>query len=344
MRDISTHRVRQYFHDYASHDDRGSAATATLQVAARAGFRVDGKPAFSRSREARLKTSNSAQTALRLLVLGATLAASFTGAVARAEPAATRTTLSMDAFARAAPDGAMLVTGVLRRWGVEDGDSAIHRGRYLELGASVGANPAYTQAAARVDWVPIAPLQLRAQYDLYGFFGANGALLRFPSASSRFGSDEIKAADGSEKSGLGQRLLLSPVLRARVGPIVLRSQTDLAWFALSSSEGWFYEWEYDTLVAKRDLVVSNRSTVLFEFWRGAGEAILLAGPGYEVTHAVRAGITRQRAEGVLFWSPKDGLGFLARPRLFAMAGVNLVDRNRRGDPFAVLGVGADLDL
>jgi hypothetical protein len=336
--------VRQYFHDYASRDDRGSAATATLQVAARAGFRVDGKPAISRSRETRLKTSNSAQTALRLLVLGATLAASFTGAVARAEPAATRTTLSVDAFARAAPDGAMLVTGVLRRWGVEDGDSAILRGRYLELGASVGANPAYTQAAARVEWVPIAPLQLRVQYDLYGFFGANGALLRFPSASSRFGSDEIKAADGSEKRGLGQRLLLSPVLRARVGPIVLRSQTDLAWFALSSSEGWFYEWEYDALIAKRDLVVSNRSTVLFELWRGAGEAILLAGPGYEVTHAARAGITRQRAEGVLFWSPTDGLGFLARPRLFAMAGVNLVDRNRRGDPFAVLGLGADLDL
>jgi hypothetical protein len=35
-----------------------------------------------------------------------------------------------------------------------------------------------------------------------------------------------------------------------VGSIVLRSQTDLAWFALSSSSGWFYEWEYDTLVAR----------------------------------------------------------------------------------------------
>jgi hypothetical protein len=250
----------------------------------------------------------------------------------------------VDAFARAAPDGAMLVTGVLRRWGVEDGDSALLRGRYLEFGASLGVNPAYTQAAARVEWVPIAPLQLRLQYDLYGFFGANGALLRFPSASSRFGAPEIDAAGGSEKGGLGQRLLLSPVLRARVGPIVLRSQTDLAWFALSSSPGWFYEWEYDTLVARRDLVVSNRSTVFFELWHGAGEAMLLAGPGYEVTHAARAGITRQRAEGVLFWSPADRLGFLARPRLFAMGGVNVVDRNRRGDPFAVVGVGVDLDL
>ncbi len=288
--------------------------------------------------------SPSARTALRLLVLGAALGASLAGTATRAEPAATRTTVSADAFARAAPDGAMLVTGVRRRWGAEDGDSALLRGRYFEVGASMGVNPAYSEATARLEWVPIAPLQLRAQYDLYGFFGANGALLRFPSASSRFGAAQIKAAGGSETSGLGHRLLFSPVLRARVGPIVLRSQTDLAWFALSSSEGWFYEWEYDTLLARRDLVVSNRSTLFFELWRGAGEATLLAGPGYEVTHAARAGITRQRAEGVLFWTLADGLGFLARPRLFAMAGVNVVDRNRQGDPFAVLGVGADLDL
>ncbi|OFX19551.1 MAG: hypothetical protein A2V77_10230 [Anaeromyxobacter sp. RBG_16_69_14] len=297
-----------------------------------------------RFRRTSSRRSASAGNGLRLLALGAALVASFTGALARAEPAGTRTTVSADAFARAAPDGAMLVTGVLRRRGVEDGDSALLRGRYLEFGASVGVNPAYSQAAARVEWVPLAPLQLRVQYDLYGFFGANGALLRFPSASSRFGAPEIDAAGGSEESGLGHRLLLSPVLRARVGPIVMRSQTDLAWFALSSSAGWFYEWEYDTLVARRDLVVSNRSTLLFEIWRGTGEATLLAGPGYEVTHATRANITRQRAEGVLFWSPTDELGFLARPRLFAMAGVNVVDRNRRGDPFAVVGLGADLDL
>ncbi len=273
-------------------------------------------------------------------MLGAALA----GGAARADPAVTRTTVTADAFFRAAPDGAMLLTSILRRWGVEDGDWALLRGRYLELGASVGANPAYAEAAVRAEWVPIAPLQLRVQYDLYGFFGANGALLRFPSPSSRFGAAEIRAAGGSETSGLGHRLLLSPVLRARVGPLVLRSQTDIAWFALSSSEGWFYEWEYDTLLARRDLVVSNRSTLFFELWRGAGEATLLAGPGYEVTHAARAGITRQRAEGVLFWSPADRLGRLSRPRLFAMAGVNVVDRNRQGDPFAVLGVGADLEL
>jgi hypothetical protein len=277
-------------------------------------------------------------------MLATVFAAMHAREAAGADATGARTTVHADAAARVGPSGVMLFTGVSRRWGLDDGDGAILRGRYLQVGAVVGVNPAYTQGGAHVEWVPIAPLQLRLQYDLYGFFGANGALLRFPSASSRFGDDEIEAADGSERSGLGQRLLFSPVLRARAGPVLLRSQTDVAFFALSSTAGWFHEWEYDTLVARRDLVVSNRTALLLELWRGAGEATLLAGPAYEVTHAAKADITRHRAEGVLFWSPVDRLGSFARPRLFAVAGVNLVDRNRRHDPFAVFGLGADLDL
>jgi hypothetical protein len=286
------------------------------------------------------------RTVLRsaVLLLAAFLSASPPRVVAGEQPDGSRTTVTADAFARLAPSGVMLFTGVLRRWDVNDGDGALLRGRYLELGGAAGVNPAYSQGGVHVEWVPIAPLQLRAQYDLYGFFGANGALLRFPSASSRFGDAEIKAASGSERTGLGQRLLFTPVVRARVGRVLLRSQTDLAWFALSSTTGWFYEWEYDTLLAQRDFLVSNRTALLLELWHGAGEAMLLAGPGYEVTHAAKADITRQRAEGILFWSPADALGSLARPRLFVVGGVNLVDRNRRNAPFALVGVGADLDL
>ncbi len=281
---------------------------------------------------------------IRLLLLGAALTSPALATGAGEPIPGSRTTLSADVVARAAPDGVMLFTGAARRWSAEDEDSPFLRGRYLEVGASVGVNPAYGQGAVHVEWVPLAPLQLRAQYDLYGFFGRAGALVHFPSRGAPFGDSEVKARAGSETSGMGQRLLLSPVLRARAGPVVLRSQTDLAWFALPRTASWTYEWEYDTLLADRDLVVSNRSTVLFELWRGTGQATLLAGPGYELTHAAKADITRQRAEGVLFWSPADALGPLARPRLFAVAGVNLVDRNRRDEPFAVIGAGADLDL
>jgi hypothetical protein len=282
-------------------------------------------------------------SALVLVALCAAVAAPRAGAE-EAAPAGARTTLTGDLFARVAPDGAMIFAGVLRRWGVSDGDAPLLQGRYFQAGASVGVNPAYAQGAISGEWVPVAPLQLHAQYDLYEFFGANGALLRFPSAASRFGKAEQDALAGSDRSGVGHRLMLSPVLRARAGRLILRSQTDLAWFALSTAPGWFYEWEYDTLLAERDFLVSNRTTMLFEVWRGDGETTLLAGPGYEVTHAGKSGITRQRAEGVVYWSPATRLGDLDRPRLFAVAGVNIEDRNRQLEPFVVLGVGADIDL
>jgi hypothetical protein len=264
-------------------------------------------------------------------------------ATAGTEPESSRTTVYAETATRLAPTGIMVFSGVLRRWKVADGDGALLRGRYLELGGAVGVNPAYSQGGAHLEWVPIAILQLRLQYDLYGFFGANGGLLSFPSAMSRFGDDEIKAAGGSENTGLGQRLLFSPVLRARAGRVLLRSQTDVAWFALSSMSGWFYEAEYDTLVSHSDLVVSNRTALMFELWRGAGESTLLAGPAYEVTHAFAADLGRQRAEGVVFWSPVETFGAFARPRLFAVGGMNLVDRNRRHDPFVIVGMGIDLD-
>ncbi len=292
-----------------------------------------------------MRPSSFARLVLRLaLVCGALCGWPSPTKAANASPGGARTTVYADLFALAAPDGVMLTVGVLRHWDLEERESPLLRGRYVETGISAGANPAYAQGALFAEWVPVAPLQLRAQYDAYGFFGRSGALLRFPSATSRFGKAEIDAAAGSEEQGLGHRLLLSPTLRAQVGRIVLRSQTDLAWFALSSAPGWFYEMEYDTLLAKRDFLIFNRSAFLVELWRGAGEATFLAGPAYEVTHAAKAGITRQRVEGVLFWSPADRLGVVQRPRLLAMGGVNLVDRNRRYQPFAVVGLGADLDL
>jgi hypothetical protein len=286
----------------------------------------------------------AAAAAPPLALLCAALIACPSAALAGAAPRAARTTAYADTFALVAPDGVMLTAGVLRHWDVEDGDSPLLRGRYFEAGGSAGANPAYAQGAIFVEWVPLALLQVRLEYDAYGYFGRNGALLRFPSPASRFGEREIAAAAGSEQRALGQRVLLSPTLRAQVGRLVLRSQTDLGWYALATTPGWFYEMEYDTLVARRDLVVSNRSALLVELWRGAGEAMLLAGPGYEVTHASRAAITRQRVEGAVFWSPCDRLGAVQRPRLVTTAGVNLADRNRRHEAFALVGVGADMDL
>lgn len=238
----------------------------------------------------------------------------------------------------------MLFVGILRRRDVADGESVLLRGRYALAGVSVGANPAYLQGEVYGEWVPVAPLQLRAQYDAFGFFGTNGALLRFPSAGAQFGTPQIQALSGTDRAGIGHRVMFTPVLRARLGPVVLRNETNLAWYRPSPHSGWYYEWEYDTLLASSDFLVSDRLAALAVLWRSRQDAALLAGPAYELTHAFKANLTRQRLEGILFWSPFARFGFVVRPRFLAIVGVNLEDRNRAGEPFALVGVGGDADL
>jgi hypothetical protein len=254
------------------------------------------------------------------------------------------TTIFADVVGRYGPAAAMVLAGGTRRWTREDGPSALEQGRYAQLGGTVGVNPAYAQGSIAAEWVPVALLQLRLQYDVYGFFGASGALLRLPSKDARFGERELDALAGKEEAGVGHRVLFSPVLRARFGRMVLRNQTDLDGYVLSRARGWYYESEYDTVLSERDWLVANRTALLVDLLGRPGGATFLAGPMYDVTHAGAAGITRQRVGAALFLEPAGRWLGLDRVRVYALGGVNLSDRNRRGEPFALVGLGGELDV
>ncbi len=258
--------------------------------------------------------------------------------------ARTETALQADLVGEANPEGVMLVVGGFRRWIQEFDRTYGIPASYLQAGGMLGVNPAYAQASVYGEWMPALFAQLRLQYDLYTYFGANGGLLSFPSADARFGDKEVDARKDQEESGAGHRILFQPTLRAKVGPFILRNQTDAAYYLFPGSGPYFHELEYDTLLKNGDFLVANRTQALFEAWKGKQDEVLLAGPYYEVTHAGDADLTRQRAGGVLYWVPKENVWLLDRPRIYAQFGVNLQDRNRDHELFAVFGVGFDYDL
>ena len=277
----------------------------------------------------------------RLLPVALVTLLALAAATARAEG---RTVLSADLYARWNPLGLTASLEAARRWDRPDGEGPLLRGRYLRAGAALSVNPAWAQAGPRVEWVPWAPLQLAAGYDLFGFFGAYGTLLRLPSDRAPFGRSALDALSGEEQSGLAQRLFVEPTLRARVGRVLLRSANALAAYRLAGRAGTYYESEYDTLLRERDLLFHSRTTLTAELEREGAGASLLVGPAYEYTRAARTGVERQRLGALLYWVPAArGLG-LDRPRLLLFGGVDLVDRNRRGEPFGVVGLGGDLDL
>lgn len=89
------------------------------------------------------------------------------------------------------------------------------------------------------------------------------------------------------------------------------------------------------------MLVNNSTAFLLEAWKGTNYGMLLAGPFYEVTHAVDAEITRQRAGLQYYWLPAKTLWGVNKPRIYGQVGMNLQDRNRDNEAFFKAGVGFD---
>ncbi len=255
-----------------------------------------------------------------------------------------RNTIQVDLYTRVNPDGVMLSLGGYRRLITGKRQAAGLGLSYLQGGFALGVNPAYGQVSLYLESMPAIFAKLRLQYDLYRFFGTNGSLLSFPDANARFGKAQIDALSGKEESGFGHRLMFQPTLFAKQGSVVFRNQTNLDYYFFDGKGPYFYEWEYDTLLKDGDLLLDNHSSLLYEAWNGRDSSSFLCGPFYEITHAVGANLTRQRAGGELIWEPVRSLWSLNRPRIYSQVGTNLQDRNRQGEVFVTVGLGFDCDL
>lgn len=278
-------------------------------------------------------------SAILALEFAVALALQFGAALAAQAASPARTTVEAEIVGALNPDGLLGVVGASRRWMLA-GDPDSPLSPYLQAGLSLGSSPAYARGSAYAEWMPHAAVQLRAQYNLYRYYGGSSiALLSFPSGDSLFGDDEVSNLEGEAEAAWGHRILLNAVLRMKVGPVLLRNSTDLAWFRFSGQGPYFLEWEYDTLLKDNDWLVADSVQALAKLWQGAGENALYAGPFFEIVHAGASGITQERAGLIASWTGLDRLGALRRPRIFLQAGMHLRDPNREGEWFALAGVG-----
>jgi hypothetical protein len=279
--------------------------------------------------------------ALRVAVLGGLLLAA---GVARADGAWANGggRLSLQAVGGVAPTIAGVRAGWYEQWALPEGEGILWSHRDASAGLTLGVTPASAQLGLEASVVPIAFLELSAGYQVCGFFGTFGSLWRAPSRHAPFGDGDIRDGDG--RPGMEHRLRFTPSLRARFGRLVLRNESELTLIALSRGRGWYRTPAEDTLVASRDLILSDQLAALVEAWRGTGRAGILVGPAAEITWAARADLTRVRVGGIAVLTLANRLGGLSRPRLFAWAGAATRDRNRAGEPFAVFGLSGDVDV
>jgi len=90
-----------------------------------------------------------------------------------------------------------------------------------------------------------------------------------------------------------------------------------------------------------EYVLANRTQSPVPAWEGAGAAALHAGPYDEIPPTPDADLTRQRAGALLYRVPAESLWGMDKPRIYAQAGVNIQDPNRRHEMYMARGSGVD---
>lgn len=217
-------------------------------------------------------------------------------------------------------------------------------GLYRQGGFQINVTPAFGRIGAHAEWLPIAILQLRLQYDRYHFFGQYGSQLSYGAGDEPFGDKEIETRKGEEKTGTGNRILFQPTLQMKFGRYIVRNRIDYAVYTFSGKGPFYHEWEYDTLLKTSDNLFANQLMFFYEFISKSNGKRLLFGPYHEYVRASHAKLVRTRMGANLYYSPMAKyLGF-NQPRIWAQAGWNLRDRNRDDEFFFVTGIGADFTL
>lgn len=214
---------------------------------------------------------------------------------------------------------------------------------YWQTSFGVGISPAVMQASLHAEWMPWLFLTMRVQYDYYEYLGVNNALLSFNSPNAPYGDSSLNDRHDEEKAS-ANRFIFQPSLQGKVGGIVFRNQTDLAYYRFSGRGPYYWEPAYDTLLKDGDFLIANRTFVLYEIYKKSHKETLLVGPYYEVTRANESQITQQKVGAALYWTPADSLWHLTSPKLVMVTGYHLQDPNRQGSLFVMIGAGFEYKL
>jgi hypothetical protein len=207
---------------------------------------------------------------------------------------------------------------------------------HWEFGAQAILCPVYSNLGVLFEWMPALFAVFRVRYDVYlyhGFFG------EVPTDDTVPSHVVESALNSPTEVAFGQRVMLQPTLRGQMGPVIVQSQTDAAWYQTGTDFPYIFNWDYETYIEPKDFIIENRTDLLLELQRGAGETRFLVGPQYTFTYAVHTKLRRQRAGISVLWVPRDRPDKKGYLWLALASGVNLEAVLDEGSPYLIFGVG-----
>jgi hypothetical protein len=246
-----------------------------------------------------------------------------------------------DIAARVGPVGAAVRVGLALHHTGEVDASGERENSYIEGGLALVATPATLEPQAHVEYLPAPFLVLRGEFAAVRYLGINYGLLNFASRDADFGNAALSRRKGDERQAWGMRGGLSVTPRVKLGRVLLQSKLSVTAYRVEQPGPYVYDADLDALLSTTDFVFSSRSDLLFELHHGPGAETLLLGPTVETRRTVESALSRTRVGASLWYVPCERFGNLHQPRLYAQAGINAADPNRKGEPFSAVGFGAD---
>ncbi len=240
------------------------------------------------------------------------------------------------------PLGLSLASKVYWRNEYRQDASPLWDGLYYQAGAQLRFTPAYSQAGLHIEWLPVAVIQLKLQYDRLYFSGDFGSLLSFSSADQPFDDNDLEAREGEEVSTYASRMAIGVTLQARVNKFIVRNILEQINYEFPGNGPFYLEREFELLLATDDQLLSNQLYLLVENKNEHRDQYI--GPYHDYVHVDKSGLTRERLGLTWLQQYKRSIAGLQEPRWYIQAGYYLQDPNRKDELYFILGIGGDFEF
>ncbi|HEY8211503.1 MAG TPA: hypothetical protein VIG99_28665 [Myxococcaceae bacterium] len=227
---------------------------------------------------------------------------------------------------------------------IGDSDDILFKTRSWQVGVMGGWNPANWSARAEAMVEPIAFFQLRAAYDVRGFFGGLGAIYSGPGPDLDITRPAVAAAEAQEYAGIVQGITLEPALQAAFGPIVIRNTfgIEYASWSVRAGDAVVYDPGPDIARPARGWTLTETGTV------GYLNGHLFAGAQYIWINPVGLPRQQHKVAALAAWTFYDRgaeHGWFNKPTVLAVAIFSLVHGGLAPfPPTMVVGLSTESDF
>ncbi|MCH9688471.1 MAG: hypothetical protein K0V04_43980 [Deltaproteobacteria bacterium] len=169
-----------------------------------------------------------------------------------------------------------------------DKNSALFRDSFIAAQLHTYITPAYGRIGPKLDFQPLAILNLSATYDYTGYFGSFGLFQSFNSPTADWSDSELQRRDDANDPAIenysttGHWVTLSMLLQAKVKNFAVRDNLKFYWadFDLRDGDTVYYHQTLDIPQPDRGWTLTNDADLLYLFDFG-----LKVGVRYTLTHA-----------------------------------------------------------